>query len=238
MPSLLSGHANVGAILGAIQSSVKPVVVDLTATRATAKPFVTISREAGAGGRSVGDALAKLLAQRDPGAGWKMYDRELVEKVASDHQIEASLVEAIENQSHSWVKDLFAGLAGPATPGDKDDAAVVQRVSATIRALAEVGHSILIGRGGGFITAGMPGGVRVRLIAPVEHRVKHFAQLHSLTERRAAEEVARLDENRRAFFERFWPDYSNDPLAFTLTVNTANLTDQQVAQAILPLVPR
>ncbi len=236
MSSLLSGHTNIGAILGAIKSSTKPVHVDLHRPERAA-PFITVSREAGAGAPAMAEALVAMLKERDR-TTWQVYDRALVEKVAADHRIDRSLVEAVEESSHSWLKDMLAGVAGPASQPDVDEMKIVRRVSVTIRGIAQVGHAIIVGRGGVFVTANMPGGIHVRLIAPLEHRIRRFAQVRGLSLDAARDEVLRIEENRAAFYRLYWPSRALDVHSFTMTLNTAGLTDQQVAQAVLPIVPR
>lgn len=235
MSSLLSGHSNVGAILGAIKSSTKPVHMDLHRP-VKVMPFITVSRQAGAGAPAMAEALIALLKERDRTI-WQVYDRALVEKVTADHHIDQSLIDSIEESSHGWLKDMLWGMAGPASQPDVDEMKIVRRVSITIRAIAQMGHAIIVGRGGVFVTAKMPGGIHVRLIAPLEHRIHRFAQVRGLSLDAAREEVQRIDENRAAFYRMYWPARALDANAFTLTINTADLTDQQVAQAVLAVVP-
>jgi hypothetical protein len=125
------------------------------------RPFVTIAREAGAGGRSLSHALADALNQRDDTTRWRAFDRELVEKVAADHQISETLVESLEKKTRSWLDELL--VSGP-----ESSFGVYRRVAATIRALAEVGGAVIVGRGGVFVTEGLPGGIHIRLVAPLE----------------------------------------------------------------------
>src|SRR5687767_1330894 len=65
-------------------------------------PFITISRQAGAGGRSLAKQLADRLNSIDPGElPWTTWDNELVEKVASEHYVSPSRVEALEDERPS-----------------------------------------------------------------------------------------------------------------------------------------
>src|SRR4051794_11635016 len=82
-------------------------------------PFVTISRQAGAGGRTLATRLAERLnALSGAGGGhkgdvaeWHAWDHELVEKVAKEHELPPALVETLEDTRHPWVKDFLFGLA-------------------------------------------------------------------------------------------------------------------------------
>ena len=59
------------------------------------KRIITVSREFGSGGRSVGKALAKRL-------GWKYYDKELVKAVAEKTGFDPRFIE--ERGSSPWAR--------------------------------------------------------------------------------------------------------------------------------------
>lgn len=235
-----TGH--VAAIVGAIRSSTRTGSGSPVPSPVTPSPFVTISRQAGTGGRALGHALARHLSQRDH-CDWTCYDRELVEKVAVDHRIERTLVESLEDASHSWVKDFIVSTAvtGPGhgfTTAGSEEFKVFRRVAMTIRAIAQTGHAIVVGRGGVFVTRNLPDahGVHLRLIAPFEHRVAEYARHYDATPDAAAAAVRRLDANRAAFFKRYWPAGRLDPLTFTATFNTAQIDEQALVHAAAALI--
>src|SRR6266568_5245832 len=133
--------------------------------------FITISRQPGISTDGFADYLASHLNAKSP--GWKVWDRELVEKVATDHHIAAELVAALGQSGRSWLEDFVRGLSMSAGP--LEEQAVYRRVATTIRALAQAGKAIVIGRGAVHITANMLGGVHVRLVAPWGYRVWRLA---------------------------------------------------------------
>src|SRR5690349_6834061 len=77
-----------------------------------AVPFVTISRQAGAGGRTLAMGLAARLNERDPGdVPWTVWDNELVERVVSKYHLPASKVAAMEDKRPSWLEEALGSLA-------------------------------------------------------------------------------------------------------------------------------
>lgn len=127
---------------------------------------MTISRAAGAGGRTLAADLAAALSWADPGGQpWYAWDHELVEKVsAAEHHIPPDAVEALEDAAHPWFAELLSGLSSADTP---DEFRTYRRAALTTRALAHVGRAVLDGRGGVFVTTGVPGELHVRLLAPL-----------------------------------------------------------------------
>ncbi len=200
-------------------------------------PFVTISREPGVGAWSLAGRLARRLNELQPGnPPWSSFDRELVEKVAADNQLSHQLVDSLEQTSHSWLAEFWAGLSFADTKQIPTEATIYRQVAATIRALAQVGRMVVVGRGGVFITHGMSGGVHVRLTAPLPQRIANLAQREDLSEKMAALRVRQLEQNRDAFYKRYWPRRHRDMSVFDITLNTADADVQLLIDSIVPLV--
>jgi hypothetical protein len=205
------------------------------ARKTTGHPFVTISREAGAGGDEVMQSLVARLRALDPAdPPWAGFDRELVEKVAEDHKLSKYLIESLEDQQYNWLRDLLHGVG--ASRGWPSDTAVYHRVAKAVWALAQAGRVVIVGRGGVFLTQGLPGGVHVRLVAPFADRVQRYAKAQGLDRKAAEQSIRELEQKRAAFYRRFWPKRSLGPETFTVTFNTGQLRDAQIVDAIVPLL--
>jgi hypothetical protein len=202
-----------------------------------AVPFVTISRQAGAGGLTLADRLVERLnGGHHKGPKWSGVDRELVEKIAADRRISRALIESLDESTYSWLEDLWAGLSfagGRERPGEAE---IYRQVIAAVRAMASVGHVVIVGRGGVFITQNMPGGIHIRLIAPLEHRIRWFAHRYNLDDKSAAERIRRIDRNREAFYRRYWPGKGLECHRFTMTLNTALIEERHLIDCIEPLI--
>jgi cytidylate kinase len=208
-----------------------------------AVPFVTISRQAGAGGRTLAEALVDRLARLEallpggpPEPPWTIWDRELIEKVASDLHISAPLIDRLEDRAQSWLSELFSGMSSSSTADAAAEIRVYHRVAETMRSLAQGGRVILVGRAGVFITRSLPGGIHVRLVAPPERRVQNMMEREGLTRDAAQRRVAEIDRNRAAFYRRYWPRESLESDRFTVTLNTAELSERQMVECLLPLI--
>jgi len=187
-----------------------------------AEPFITLSREAGAGAWTLAQKLVESLNADDPGGRpWTCWDRELVEKVCADHHLSKELIDSLEDTSHSWLGDFLGSLSFSDSQPLMDEARAYNRVAATIRALAQAGRVVIVGRGGVFITRRMPGGIHVRLVAPLEYRIGFMAQLLNLSADAARVRVREMERNRSAFYKRYWPGESLSAETFTMTINTA-----------------
>jgi len=229
-------NEKVTPILGSIRSTGVPSA-HVPAAPPRVLPFITISRQAGAGGHSLAEVLVKRLNEEVAGDDrhWQSFDRELVEKVAADHHISTQLIDSLEDSSHSWLTEFFTGMSmrDDASPSEMK---VFHKVCATVRALAQAGRVVLVGCGAGFISTGMPGGVHVRLVAPFERRVAMMGRLMNISLDAAATEVRRRDWNRQAFFARYWPGRPLNAEQFTMTLNSAQMSEEQMVTAVMGMV--
>jgi cytidylate kinase len=221
-------------VLGAVRATAVPHDPH-EAAAVPPRPFITISRQTGANGRAIAERLVERLNTRraDEAPVWTCWDRELVEKVAADHHLSTRLIEEIEETKLSWLSELLAGIS---SDSNEDPFRVYHRVAATILALAEAGHVIIVGRGAAFVTRRKPGGIHVRLVAPFAHRAAEIAKRMNLRPEKAAAHVRLADEARAAFYRAHWPGDSLLPESFTITLNTAEIAVEQTVECILPLV--
>ena len=222
------------AVFAAVRAAPMPVRECNFSKPSPPVSFVTISREGGAGGRAIGQRLVRRLNQLDASDDpWTLWDGALVEKVSADHHIALELVESLGDTHHGWMEEFLRSLS---QVGDIDEAKVYRRVAMTIRALAQRGRAVIVGRGGVHITRQMPGGVHIRLVATFENRVAFMVRQHGMAYEVAAVQVRELDRNRQAFFRRYWPKTVLDADAFTIALNTGWVDENRAVECLLPLI--
>jgi cytidylate kinase len=233
--ALSSAQVNLHQLMGSLRTAEETPGGRVTHEARSVWPYVTISRQAGSGGIQFGRLLAERLNRKSSAHPWNCLDRELVQRIAADHHLSTDLIESLERSSHTWIAEFLQGLS---RAEQASDLAVFRRVVETVRALARAGHVILVGLAAELITRDMPGGVRVRIIAPLAWRVKNLARNDHLTESEARDKVHLLDRDRAAFVKHFWPhlhEHEHEEM-FHLTLNAGLLNEEQMAEAVLPLV--
>ena len=204
---------------------------------ANSVPFITISRQAGAGGRSFAERLVRRL--NDVHAGflpWMVWDNELVHKVAEENHLPENVVASMEERRPSWLHEALAGLTFQDDPANPDEFKVYRRVAVAIRALAQMGRVVIVGRGGAFVTRDLPGGIHLRLVAPLKDRVRRYGRRFNLCAEEAADHVRRIDAARDSFYRRYWPGKTLAGEAFTATFNTAAVPEDRLVEAVVELI--
>lgn len=196
-------------------------------------PFITIARQPGAGAGRIGRRLVELLNQSSPAATpWLYWDRELVEKVATDFHLPEHVVSGLDNTQHYWLLDFLQTIGGAQNSAEPSEIAVFSRVAQTIRTLASAGRAVIVGRGGAILTRGMPGGIHVYLVASRKYRVNRIAELLNMSTENAAKWVLEQERCRADFYRRHWPDEVVGPEMFGITLNTEAVPAEMAAQLL------
>jgi hypothetical protein len=197
------------------------------------RPFITIAQQIGAESSSLPHRLAEVLNHRNVHATqWSHWDQELIAKVSTENQFPAELITSLETSGQSWVDSLLSGISGR-----PDEMIVFQCLKDVIRRLAAGGHVILVGHGSTFMTRDLPAGLRVRLIAPTNFRIKALAMRFNCPLDEASRRMRRLDKQRSAFFGRFWPGRPLAPDLFAAVLNAAELDEERLVQVIAAMLP-
>ncbi|WP_221029531.1 AAA family ATPase [Actomonas aquatica] len=198
------------------------------------EPFITLSREAGAGASS----LARLIANQlnttlQPGQTlWRVFDGNLVEAMLRDLNYPEHLARYLPEDSISEIDASIGELVG-LHPNLWE---LVQHTNCLIRHLAGQGRCILIGRGANFATAALPHGLHLRLIGNVTDRASHMAGLCHTTVTKAADRNARSDAARRRYARTHFDCDIDDPQAYDLVLNTSSMPLPEIASAVVHLV--
>lgn len=188
-------------------------------------PFVTISREAGAGAHALAEKLIDRLNQEQHDVPWALFDDNLVQQVLRDHDLPSELERYMREDSVAEVSEFIEVSLGLHPHTD----ALVSKINATIIALARMGHVVIVGRGGHVLTRALRGGLHLRLISEFERRRDYIAEVYGLDPRVAGERITALDAGRRAYVKRHFNADVTDARTYDLVVNTATQSLDDVA---------
>jgi hypothetical protein len=199
------------------------------------RAFITISRQAGTGGHALADAIVQAFERQPEPAfhGWVVYDRTVCDLVADDEAYERNLGSLLAEEYRSTAQDWFHQILHRTLDQD----IVMQRVALVVRTLAGMGKSIIVGRGGANATDGMRGGLAVRMVAPMEHRVARSMRVDQYgNEHETTDRLRKNDRNRSRLIHSAYDADIDDPTRYDLVVNAGRVTHDQAAEAIVGLL--
>jgi cytidylate kinase len=184
--------------------------------------YITISREAGAGGSEIAQRAAQAL-------GWEVLDAKLVDCVAERSQLPRWVLELVDETEPNWAYDVLgAWLDRQIIPHQK----YVVCLTRVILAAARRGNVVLVGRGANLLLPRSQG-LAVRIIASEEYRLRHLMQEHGFAEAEARRYMAEVDRGRRDFVMRFFHHDIADPHLFDLVIQADRFGPDGAAEAIV-----
>jgi cytidylate kinase len=188
-------------------------------------PVITISSEPGSGGRIIARGLAKQL-------GIDLFDRDIVKEIAESAHISGAVIETMEKDRLSGIKDFISSLVNDRYlwPG-----VYLDHLMKVVAAIASHGNAIIVGRGANFL---IPAEDRlsVRVIAPLDVRVKNVAKEFGVTQDEAKRRVINRENRRSAFIRQSFNADVADPRNYDLVVNTQKLDIDASLGAVIGMV--
>lgn len=175
---------------------------------------VTISRQLGSLGTQVAQIVGKYL-------GYRVVWRDLINQAAMRAGAHEMALAAID--------DL--GLLG-LRPSLHAHRSYREAISEIMLELANKGNVIIIGRAGQVILHGVPDVLHVRVIAPLDVRIRRIADRHGIPLQAARMQVEASDRSRYEYLKRYHHVRWGDPELYDIVLNTARLTPEASADVI------
>jgi len=188
-------------------------------------PVITVSSEPGSGGTLVAQGIAKRL-------DFDYFNRDIVEGIAKSAKIRSTVIDTIEKQRLSGFEDFIASVIKEQYlyPG-----IYLRHLLKVIQTIGRHGRAVIVGRGANFI---LPPDERfsVRIIAPLEKRVRNVADWHKTSLEKAQKRIVRRESKRRAFIRQSFNANITDPQNYDLTINTGNMSIEAAVAAVIGAV--
>ena len=159
------------------------------------KRIITIGREFGSGGRTIGRQAAEKL-------GIPCYDAELIQKLAEESGFSESYVkEAGEYTPHSFLSFAFSNRA----QGPTNEDVLWDLQYKVITELAEKGPCVIVGRCADYILRDKADCLKVFIHADMVFRAERIVKVYGEREQ-SPEQRLRDKDKRRAAYHRFYTD--------------------------------
>jgi cytidylate kinase len=188
---------------------------------------IALSREAG----TFGAAIARAVADR---LGWPVYDTELLQSIANDLGVHQTLLSSLDEHHISWLSEYLENFS---PHQGVSQYTFMRRLLKTLLSLAAHGKCVIVGRGA---TKVLPAAttLRVRIVAPQEHRIEAVQHEHSISREEAARRVEAIDRERDKFVRDHFGMDATDPRSYDLLLNAARFSIEQCAELIIAALDR
>ncbi len=198
---------------------------------------ITISRQFGAGGRTLGEMVAKKL-------GYEFYDNEVIQMVSIHAKVSADSVDALEKETGGIFKKVITdvvpkGLKDLIVSRKQetiDEEIYVDILQKIITEIAEDGNAVIIGRGSQYILKDRENTFHVLITADGKDREKFLEEKYDLTHDQAIRAVGQDDRRRANLFRKFGVTDYDQPERYHLVLNTSKLDFDTACELICELV--
>jgi len=185
-------------------------------------PVITVSREAGAGGSDISRRLAKAL-------NLDLIGGQIIQHVADSAKMSRRVIESLDEREVTFRETLLSSLFGENRPWPGEYLHHLTRVIGTIGIF---GNVIIVGRGANFVLP-KERVFRVRVIAPMDVRIKYFMEDRSYTKAEAEQYIVTRENNRKAFVRKYFNADIADPSHYDIIINTEKVSITAATESII-----
>ena len=198
------------------------------------KRIITISREFGSGGRTIGRMVAEKL-------GIPFYDKELVDQIALESGFAPKFVE--EHGEHAPGKTLFAYAFAPqGIPGVMNGMSTADFLwhiqCSVILELAEKGRCVIVGRYADYILKDREDTLHAFIHADMAYRADRIVRLYGESEKSPEARLNEKDKRRHVNYQHYTGRVWGTAQNYDLCLNSGTVGIEECADIIVDMVLR
>ena len=208
------------------------------------KYVITINRELGSGGRTVGRKLAEKL-------NVAFYDKLLINELKKKFELDTEQIEKVKSGKSDWWRE-FINAATYMGQG-MNELWYYQRMTGEegtlvtsrdmfkvekeiLQNVAEEGSCIIAGRSGFSVFADHPNHLSIFIQAPMEHRIQRIMSKQNLSREEAEKVINKVDEMRESYVKKYAGISRYDTRNYDLVINMEGKTEDEVVELILKFI--
>lgn len=210
----------------------------------TEKFVITINRELGSGGRTIGAKLAERL-------GVPFYDKALIQGLEEKYSLTREQIERLKGQKHNWWADFKRSLkmmpsyAAPTLiPGDTaipdflitDD--IFQSETEILRGIADDDSCVIAGRSGFYVFRDHPNHLSILIQARMEQRINRLAEKRGISAKEAEKIIKEVDKGRESYVNKYTGTSRYDTRNYDIVFNVGDHTEDEIVDMIMQYIKK
>lgn len=183
------------------------------------KTIITIGRQAGSGGKEIGQKLAAKL-------GVKCYDKELLERAAKESGMCEELFENHDEKPtrsflYSLVMDTYSyGYSSSAFPEMPISHKVFLAQFDAIKKIAEEGPCVIVGRCADYALEERDNCLNLFMNGPLDKRVERICRVRDMSPAKAKEMILKTDKQRASYYNYYSNKKWGDANSYDMCINS------------------
>jgi cytidylate kinase len=198
---------------------------------------ITISRQFGAGGITLGKMVAEKF-------GYTFADTEIIKMVAEMANVSTHFVETVEREAGGkFAKFISKTVSKPLVErilkderGYIDEEIYLDYLVLIIAQMSDDGDVVILGRGSQYILNDHPDAYHVLLIDTFENRVRFMQKNYDLSQARATQAVKNEDKRRKNLYKKLGKTDYDNPDLYHLVLNGNRIHLDKMLQLVTELV--
>ena len=209
------------------------------------KFVITLNRELGSGGRTIGRLIAERL-------GVPFYDKALINALEEKYGLTPDEIERMKGRSHSWWADFKRAMNIGAELNAKQysnyqidaeklpDALSTDEIFATeqevLRGIAADESCVIAGRCGFYVFREHPNHLSILIQASMESRVARLASKRNITTEKARDIIEHVDKMRENYVNKYTGTSRYDTRNYDLVLRVDGKTEAELADIIMQYI--
>jgi cytidylate kinase len=206
------------------------------------KFVITINRELGSGGRSVGRLLAEKLDV-------PFYDKAVIKALQEKYNLTTEEIERLKGRKHSWWADverilkIDSGMSMNYYLPQKDDAPdllttdeMFKTETQILQDLAAEKSCVVAGRSGFHVFRDHPNHLSILIQASMDCRMERVARKQNMTADEARKIIERVDKMRENYVKKYTGTSRYDTRNYQLVITADGKTEEQIADMIMQYI--
>jgi cytidylate kinase len=198
---------------------------------------ITISRQYGAGGKTLGKMVAAEL-------GYEFADSDIIAKVAEMANVSTHWVETVENEAGGKLSRFITRMVSKPLVdrilkderGYIDEEIYLDYLVLIVAQIADEGDSVILGRGSQYILNDHPDAFHILMIDEFENRVRFMKENYDFSDSRATKVVKGEDKRRKALYQKLGKTDYDDPFLYHLVLNMNKVSLEEAKNIVCNLV--
>lgn len=200
---------------------------------------ITISRQFGAGGKTVGRQVADALR-------YTFADEDIVQRIAELAKVSPGWVESVEKEAGGRLSRLVSKMVSKPLVdrilkderGYIDEEIYIDYLVVLINQIADEGDVVILGRGSQYILNDLPEAYHILLINEFEKRVQFMVDRYKLSHPKATQVVKGEDRRRVNLYRKIGKQDYDQPELYHLVINMARVELDDAVQLITNFVKK
>ena len=203
------------------------------------KFVITINRELGSGGRTIGEKLAKRLEV-------PFYDKALIQGLKDRYHLSTEEIERLKGQRHNWWSDFKRSMmmvpnymSPDYVPGKTpipdflitDD--IFQTETEILKGIAADGSCVIAGRSGFHIFRDHPNHLSILIQASMDFRISRVMQKQNISAEEARSIIDKVDKGRENYVQKYTGTSRYDTRNYQLVINVDEHSEDEIVDMIL-----